>query len=283
MTHPDQALPSLDDADALSAARAWLVRLVPPARADWLIPLSGQPRWIGSASQQDEASTPTPGETLRIELQGETWTVSDAADMAGRGRVRVLTSGERISLGDALFKFLLADDPEAVHLAALFAQSQRDPLTGVYARGYFLEVLNRQLARVLRHGRPLSLVLIDLDNFKQVNDRFGHLTGDRALRRIAERLSGSIRRDELLCRLGGDEFAVLLNEATARQAVSFALRILRRLAEPVDLDGNSLCLTASFGVACCSGDTAQRPADLLELADRKLYDAKRRGGNQIAW
>jgi diguanylate cyclase (GGDEF)-like protein len=160
-------------------------------------------------------------------------------------------------------------------------QAITDDLTGLVNRRQFLEVLDQEVKRAAQSGRGLALVLIDLDDFKGVNDRFGHQSGDRVLAAFGGLLQQHIRDVDLAARLGGEEFALLLPEIEGPDAVLVAERLCRSLSErPIArVEGNALSSTASFGVAeYRDGDSGD---DLLRLADDALYRAKGRGKNRV--
>ena len=148
-----------------------------------------------------------------------------------------------------------------------------DALTAVHNRRYFHETLSREVARAHRHHRLLSLIVFDLDDFKAVNDKVGHLSGDGVLTEVAERTLSVVRAADITCRVGGDEFAVVLPEASGEDAELLAGRIMRAIAaRPIGAAG---ILTVSAGVAeVRPGDT---PADLFERADEALFRAKAGG------
>ena len=155
----------------------------------------------------------------------------------------------------------------------LAAQARTDELTGLLNQRACHERLGEEVARADRTGNPLSVVLFDLDHFKQINDTYGHAAGDRALRAVGERLRATVRADDTVARFGGEEFALIVAGAGPAQALEAAERTRAAIAEaPVD-PGR---LSASAGVATYGrdGDNAQ---DLLEAADRALYRAKRAG------
>src|SRR5262249_10151176 len=131
-----------------------------------------------------------------------------------------------------------------------------------------------------RSGSPLALVLADLDDFKRVNDTWGHAVGDEALRTFAEILRSNVRDVDLPVRLGGEEFAVLLPDTDLNGATQLAERVRLALAgTTVERDGARFAMTASFGVSCYPESAASD--DLLSDADRRLYDAKREGKNRV--
>ncbi|VXC58395.1 Diguanylate cyclase (GGDEF) domain-containing protein [Pseudomonas sp. 8Z] len=159
-----------------------------------------------------------------------------------------------------------------------------DALTGLANRVKLAEVFERERAHALRNATPLSLVFLDVDHFKQINDRFGHEVGDRALTHFAKTLSQRLRVNDLLCRLGGEEFAVLLPSSTTQLAHNIAENLRERLAqEPLGLNDEVLPMTLSAGIAELGKD-GQTLDELLLTADQRTYAAKRAGRNQVvAW
>ena len=160
-------------------------------------------------------------------------------------------------------------------------QALTDELTGLGNRRYLLDELEQALT-ALPHdtapGRGLALLLIDLDHFKEINDSFGHQTGDALLRQIGPRIRQVVRRNDLVARLGGDEFAVLLYGADAYKASAVAQRIATLLEQPIDLSTASLHVGASIGVALAP-DHALTAADLIRCADIAMYRAKSERGS----
>jgi diguanylate cyclase (GGDEF)-like protein len=162
----------------------------------------------------------------------------------------------------------------------------RDALTGLYNRGYFDEALPRALAQAERYQHPLSVLLVDTDHFKEINDTHSHMVGDRVLKLVAELLCEHARAADTVCRYGGDEFVVILSGADAASAAAFAERFRRRLRDraQVALASGIVSITATVGVATFLEDATARTAeDLLRLADHRLYVGKRAGRNQVVW
>ena len=158
--------------------------------------------------------------------------------------------------------------------------SFKDDVTGLYNRRFFSMRLDEELARYRRFNHPASVVLLDLDGFKAVNDEFGHAVGDETLRDIAQILQKHSRGINVVSRYGGDEFAVLLVETSKAGARLYADRIRQVIASFPFSHGKTL--TASLGVASVPDDEASTSEDLFRAADEALYAAKRAGKNQVA-
>jgi diguanylate cyclase (GGDEF)-like protein len=174
-----------------------------------------------------------------------------------------------------------------IHNARLFEEINRlaitDELTGLYNRRHFFQQLEQEFKRARRYSRPLSLIMVDIDNFKRYNDLNGHLAGDQALRLIAARLRSITRAVDLLTRYGGDEFGIILPETDLSQAGVQAERVRAAMeqggfAAPEQRGGDGL--TASLGVACFALGMLQGE-DLVRAADQALYRSKAEGGNRV--
>jgi diguanylate cyclase (GGDEF)-like protein len=166
-------------------------------------------------------------------------------------------------------------------LQKIHYQARHDELTGALNRRYLLDQLSYQRSCARRYGRPLAFCLCDLDHFKQVNDREGHLAGDAVLRRFAELLLSHLRQTDLVGRYGGDEFGIILPHSRATDAGA-VLERLRAAVEAEVFPGSEnrpLALTSSFGLAELTSAHA-RDDDLIEAADEALYRAKEAGRNR---
>ncbi|NPB05778.1 MAG: GGDEF domain-containing protein [Aquificae bacterium] len=159
-------------------------------------------------------------------------------------------------------------------LAEVRLRSARDPLTGLFNRRLFNEYLLKRVRELYRNGEKVSLVLLDLDDFKRINDLYGHPFGDEVLRRVARLLRTAVREGDAAFRWGGEEFAVFVRGDRAA-ALSLAERLRRKLEETTV---NGVKVTASFGVAEYSGE---EPKEFFQKADRALYEAKRKGKNRV--
>jgi diguanylate cyclase (GGDEF)-like protein len=152
-----------------------------------------------------------------------------------------------------------------------------DQVTGLPNRMLLYDRLSHALAGARRDGRPVAVLLVDLDGFKAVNDGYGHRHGDDVLAEVARRLAGAVRRADTMARLGGDEFVAVLPGAGRETATEIAQRMLDDLCPPLDVAGDTLSIRASVGIALHPGD-GDEPEQLLLSADRAMYVAKRRGG-----
>ena len=165
---------------------------------------------------------------------------------------------------------------------ALELQANTDSLTGLDSRAHFLDVAGKELARLRRHPTPMALVMLDLDHFKRVNDRYGHEVGDRVLVAFARVCRQNLREIDLMGRLGGEEFAVLLPDTGGAQAREVVERLLGAVAAvELRVDGRPpIRMTASAGLAICGEGDGNMDA-LLNRADAALYEAKRLGRNRL--
>jgi diguanylate cyclase (GGDEF)-like protein len=155
-----------------------------------------------------------------------------------------------------------------------------DPLTGLYNRRRFFEILDVEIGRSRRYPRPLSVLMIDVDHFKNVNDLLGHRAGDAALEAVARRIESGLRDSDTACRYGGEEFAVLMPETSLADAAVAAERLRRIVSdEPIFAGGNGFRVTVSIGLACrADGESAE---SVIERSDEALYRAKDLGRNRV--
>ena len=156
----------------------------------------------------------------------------------------------------------------------------RDELTGLYNYRYLMNLLEREISRSLRYGHPVTLSMIDLDDFKKLNDTYGHSAGNKALKEIARLFSETIRAADTVCRFGGEEFAVILPMTTPEQAEPILKRICENIRSEHIPVASGQDLTISVGVASCPRD-AQTMDDLIRLADKALYTAKEKGKDRV--
>jgi diguanylate cyclase (GGDEF)-like protein/PAS domain S-box-containing protein len=204
------------------------------------------------------------GEELRLRHANGSWRVCEA-----RGTNHPGVRGVVLNIRDVSERKALEDE--------LRHQALHDALTGLANRALFADRIEHAQARQGRTGDPLAVLLVDLDDFKAVNDSLGHGVGDRLLGEVASRLRGSVRASDTVARLGGDEFAILLEDpADGRAPQRAAERLLGAFNAPIELDGHSLVITASIGAAVALPGTSS-PDELVRNADVAMYVAKARG------
>jgi diguanylate cyclase (GGDEF)-like protein len=226
----------------------------------------------------------------RLRYAGATVTVEDLGSTNGtyvngqpiHGRA-VLRSGDRFQTAAVHFKFLHEQDVENAYHLAIYELVTKDGLTETFNKRKYEEEALREFSRSMRHRRPLSLIIFDLDEFKQINDTYGHLCGDFVLKQVASLARELVRPEQVLARVGGDEFVILAPETGADGAEVLASKLRDRI---VDLDHRygevKISLTCSFGVAeLAEGMTS--PQDLYQAADTALLQAKRSGRNRVAF
>lgn len=193
-------------------------------------------------------------------------------------REEPLRSGDLVKVGGTIFKFLGAGSVETLYHEEIYRMAIVDGLTEVNNRRYLLEFLDREMARCMRHDRPLSVLLFDLDHFKKINDIHGHLAGDAVLRELAGFVrSKMIRKEELIARFGGDEFVIVLPESTIANARLFATKLLS-LVDSLEVlfEDRKIRVSISLGLATMSKEFTE-PLHFIEAADANLLMAKRYG------
>jgi diguanylate cyclase (GGDEF)-like protein len=195
---------------------------------------------------------------------------------------QLLCDGDYLKVGNHIYRYLAGGNIETAFHEEIHRLVIIDALTDVPNRRHFMEFLTRELARAVRHERPLSLILLDIDHFKAINDQHGHLSGDAVLRRLTARIKPLIRAEELLARYGGEEFAVVLPESSRQTGLAAAERIRTRIAaEPFAVSERMLSVTVSLGVATTEPSEALALAELIHRADQQLYAAKQAGRNCV--
>lgn len=191
-----------------------------------------------------------------------------------------LENGDRIKVGPTILKFLSGADAEAKYHEEIYRMTIIDGLTQIHNKRYLLEALDRDVMRAKRHERDLCVVMFDIDHFKGINDRYGHLAGDYVLRELARIVSERTRRDEVFARYGGEEFAIILPETSLEGAVQLSETLRSRVEKhPFSFQDESIPLTISMGAACLSAEMTG--TELITQADAKLYEAKNGGRNRV--
>jgi len=193
-----------------------------------------------------------------------------------------MKDGDYLRVGNCIYRFLAGGNIEADYHEVIYNLTIMDALTGCPNKRFFKDFLEREISRSNRYLRPLSLIMMDIDHFKQLNDTLGHLAGDQALREIANLVKQNIRKEELFARFGGEEFAVVLPETNLEQAVQVAERIRTMVGtHTFQLEGKPYPITLSMGVSHTQGEPALTAEQLIQIADANLYDAKNQGRNRV--
>lgn len=191
--------------------------------------------------------------------------------------------GDKIQCGrGTVMRFSFADDLDESFHENMMSSALRDGLTKLFNKRYLMERLDSELKFAQRHETSLSLLMLDIDHFKKVNDAHGHLAGDAVLERLASQLMKAVRNEDVVARFGGEEFAIVLRAIGLEPATGMAER-LRKLVEGtvVESGGKQLRATVSIGVAGFPATPAKTVTELIEAADKALYRAKHAGRNRV--
>jgi diguanylate cyclase (GGDEF)-like protein len=195
-----------------------------------------------------------------------------------------LREGDKIQVGrGTVIRFGFQDDLDESFHENLLSSALRDSLTKLFNKRYFLDRLDAELKFAQRHRTAVSLLLLDLDHFKKVNDTLGHLAGDAVLAAVAAALSKAVRNEDVVARYGGEELAIILRAISFDAAFTTADR-LRKLVEStaIPFDGQDLRVTVSIGVSEYPSSPAKQIDELIEAADKALYRAKNAGRNRVS-
>ncbi len=196
-----------------------------------------------------------------------------------------LRDGDKVLLGrQTVLKFVLYDDIEHEYQEAMYESSTCDALTGVFNRKYFDEKLRTHLSFARRHHVPFTLILLDIDFFKKVNDTFGHTAGDDVLKAVSDIIRRMIRTEDSVSRYGGEEFAIIAQGTDTEGGRILAERVREKVASTriaTRATGDiEVRVTVSLGVATAAGGAEVSPEQLVAQADRNLYQAKENGRNR---
>jgi len=203
-------------------------------------------------------------------------------------REALLSDGDKISIGDQLFRFEMLDDIDREFQQQVHRLLAHDDLTGLLTSKSFFSELRREAVRATAESTPLCVLMMDVDYFKEVNDRYGHLVGSQTLEILGRIIKAALRAGDVAARFGGEEFAAFLLDADYAQALVAAERVRSAVekeefpATRIDAlrSGETLRITISVGVAAFPDDSTD-PIELVDLADSALYRAKRSGRNRI--
>lgn len=191
-----------------------------------------------------------------------------------------LRNGDLMKIGGAILKFLSGGNIESLFHEEIYRMTIVDGLTQVHNKRYFMEFLDREMARCARYDRPLSMLLFDIDHFKNVNDVHGHLAGDFVLKRLAEMVSKHIRKEEAFARYGGEEFAIIMPETTGERARVFGEKI-RRMVEVTQYEYEERDIPVTVSIGITEMGPHRDPLSFIKAADERMYRAKEGGRNRV--
>ncbi len=227
-------------------------------------------------------------EHSEIEVDGENATIKDLGSTNGtfvnnkRITRHVLKDGDKIQISSStVFKFILSDESEKVFHDELYRMGVMDPVTNIYNKRYFTERLKQEFSLAKRNKTGLSLIMIDLDFFKKINDTYGHLAGDFILGKLSEVFCSMTRDEDIVARYGGEEFVAILPGSSEEGAVICAERIREKIAQtPFIFEREKINITVSIGIATLDEDNFFGGyEDFIEAADNCLYRSKKNGRN----
>lgn len=194
-----------------------------------------------------------------------------------------LQDGDRVQIGNlTVLKFNFVDEMEDSFNEQLYNAANKDYLTQIYNKKYFLDRLKMEFSYSRRHNNPLSLMIFDLDNFKKINDTYGHLAGDQILKQFAHEINFIKRHEDLFARYGGEEFVLLLRGTSLDAAIILGEKIRKRIEEhSFKIDKKIINITTSIGVGAFEHNNLEDYQQLMDTTDQLLYQAKEKGRNQI--
>ena len=236
----------------------------------------------GGISRKHARLTRDPDNRFYVEDLGSTnGTAIGETPVEGK---QPLSDGDRIRLGKTtVLKFSVHDELERRFHRQMYESAVRDPLTGAFNRKYLVDRLRTELSYARRHGKSLSVLMLDIDHFKKVNDGLGHLAGDEALKALGILLQKQLRAEDVVARYGGEEF-ILVVRGIDEPSTSLLAERVRRAVESmkIPLPPASFKITVSIGVAfSADGKTFATPDEIIARADEKLYAAKEAGRNRV--
>ena len=289
-TRDSETLGALFASTVCEDASARLVRIYPTEGVGQVLELSDGRQLVGRENcceiyLDDDTVSRNHAAIERFEKE---YAVTDLESKNGtyvneeRIESRWLAAGDRVRFGNQIFKFLSADQLEAQYHETVYKIITTDGLTQTYNQRYLMDVLDRELRRATRTGQPLCLLMFDVDQFKTVNETYGHLAGDEVLTELCRRAKSLLRCEEVLARYAGDEFIVVLSETKLEAAREAAERLRKKIVEtPVRTETAEIAITISVGIAETHGEKAITPSQFVDLVDRRLNMAKESGRNRV--
>ena len=194
-----------------------------------------------------------------------------------------LAEGDKVMIGaSTILKFTYHDQIDEVFQQQLTESALRDPLTKIYNKKFFLDRIQNEFSYSERHRHPLTLLFLDIDRFKSINDNFGHPAGDYVLQQLANLMERSLRNEDVLARYGGEEFAIICRGLDLPQGEVLAERIRKAVdGHTFEVGSKTIPVTVSIGLAKAPDSRIRSAADLIVVADEVMYQAKRGGRNRV--
>lgn len=277
--------------DLVESGKGCLLQIYPASSNSELIRLKSSRTVIGRDPSCDITvnDTAMSRSHAAVDLLGRGYFLTDLGSTNGtyvddellRGRIP-LEGGELIRMGGCILKFMSAMDEEANYHAVVHELMIRDSLTNAFNRSYLIPLVQGQLDQCREHQQNVSVILLDIDHFKLINDQHGHLVGDEVLRIFCERIRHELRKADMLARFGGEEFVIASLRTTLNEASRIAERVrLVISSESFQTQAGPISVTCSLGVASSNGHDFATCDQLISAADSLLYVAKKAGRNRV--
>ncbi len=227
----------------------------------------------------------------RVEVTAKGISISDLGSTNGtlvngmKIKKHTLQDGDRVQIGTyTILKFNYLDAIENTFNEELYNSANRDFLTGIYNKKYFMDRINTEMSYSRRHKVPVSLILFDIDHFKKINDKHGHLAGDFILKEMISMIKSQKRQEDLLARYGGEEFAILLRDTSIDQALIIAENLRKSVKRhKFKWEKKNIPVTISIGISIFTESTYKNVSEFIKSADEQLYKAKNSGRNKTSY
>jgi len=195
-----------------------------------------------------------------------------------------LKAGDKIQISkDTIIQFDYFDENRKISEKKRYELGVRDPVTNTYNKSYFLQRISEEFSFCLRQNLPLSILMFDIDFFKLINDKYGHLAGDKVLQDICKEVAQMIRNDDVFCRYGGEEFVIIMRNTDCQAAVNLAERIRRKIEQTkIQYEEQDIKVTISIGVSTLKNRNFKEFASLISDCDKYLYQSKGNGRNRVS-